>query len=115
MGNVIAKYMRRNDMQPYYYAKVLDADGNAINLTGASIVATMVNEDTKVAKFTNQACTLNADPTTGKFYYAWGANDTDTVGKFDIEFQVTPASGGKFTVPPKGKARVVIKADLDAG
>lgn len=111
---VEALYLRRNDLQPYYYGKVLDANGAPVDITDAAIVANMVNESTKVLKITAGACTLNADPATGKFHYAWQAGDTDTAGKFDIEFQITPSSGGKFTVPARGKAKVVIMPDLDA-
>ncbi len=45
MGRVATLYLRRNDMQPYYYAKAIEADGTIIDLTGASIKATMVNEE----------------------------------------------------------------------
>ncbi len=49
----------------------------------------------------------------GTFYYAWQSGDTDTLGRYDLEFEATPASGGKFTIPVTANAVVYIVADID--
>jgi len=114
-------YVKRNDLQPYYKVRAKDAAGTVIDLTGATIVATMnsYNPETGAISATKKvdgaACTVT-DATGGDFEYRWAAGDVDTAGTYVIEFQVTPSSGGKFTLPnlKEGRALVHIVADLDA-
>lgn len=95
--------LKQHDLQPYYYFKVEDAYNEAVDLTGATIVCTMKNRSTGVLKINRQSAGIalaDQDTDTGKAQYQWQSGDTDTVGNYIIEFEITPASGGKFTVPP---------------
>jgi hypothetical protein len=107
--------LRQNDLQPYYRAKVEDSDGSAVDLTGASIVCTMKARGGSV-KIDRQNAGINiTGAAAGEFEYRWQAGDTDTVGPYDVEFEISPQSGGKFTVPAKaGEAEVIIAASLDS-
>lgn len=111
-----ALVVKTNDLQPYYYVEVLDASGTAIALSGATIVCTMrnVHDPSGTPKINRQSTGISiTDASAGKFRYAWQAGETDTAGKYYIEFEITPSSGGKFTVPSDNSAIVVVHASLD--
>ncbi len=106
-------YLKRNDLQPYYRVKVEDSDGNAVDLTGADIVCTMKAPGGTLKIDRQSTGIVITAAASGEFEYRWQAGDTDTAGKYQIEFEITPASGGKFTVPGKGEAVVIIQESLD--
>jgi len=104
--------IKQHDLQPYYRSKVVDSDGIAVDCTGASAVFTMVDSTGTIVinrspnvTFTNAAL--------GEMEYRWSGTDTDITGKYSIEFEVTPLTGGKFTVPVTEKAPVKIWPSLD--
>lgn len=104
-----------NDLQPYYKVKVVDSDGNPVPLPGASIVCTMLARGGSSPKIDRQSTGINVtDEDGGEFEYQWQNGDTDTVGLYDIEFEITPQSGGKFTIPVKDEAKVAIVASRDS-
>jgi len=108
-------YIKQNDLQPYYYAQVKDAAGDVVAITGATIYCTMKSA-AGTLKINRQTTGINiSDGTNGKFEYKWQSGDTDSVGKYYIEFEINPASGGKFTIPakPEDKAEVHITESLD--
>lgn len=94
--------IKKYDMQPHYFAKLVDMNG-AVDLTGASIVCTMKNQTTGNLKIDRQSAgiVIAADQVAnkGEFEYQWQAGDTDTCADFNIEFEITPSIGGKFTIP----------------
>lgn len=110
------KKLSKNDLQPYYAATVKNADGTAVNLTGAAIVCTMKPEGGSTPKITRQSTGISiTDAVNGQFEYRWQTGDTDTAGAYNIEFEVTPQTGGKFTLPNPGEgpAQVEIVDSLD--
>jgi len=115
--SIDAFYIKKNDLEPYYYAQVKDADGNVVNITGATIYCTMANARTGSRKINRQTTGINlSTPVSGEFEYQWQSGDTDSVGKYYIEFEINPASGGKFTLPskPEDRAEVHVIESLDA-
>lgn len=109
-------YITQNDLQPYYYVTAQDQAGTAINLTGATIVCTMKNKRTLAVKIDRQSAGISiTGAAAGQFEYRWQSGDTDTAGEYNIEFEVTPTTGGKFTLPSKAhEAVVVIRQSLDS-
>jgi hypothetical protein len=106
--------LKKNDLQPYYYAQLKDAADNPVDLTAAAIVCTMRAADGTL-KIDRQSAGISiTDAANGKFEYRWQSGDTDTAGKYFIEFEITPQSGGKFTVPADSAAVVLITDSLDA-
>jgi hypothetical protein len=106
--------IKTNDLQPYYYAQVKDAAGAVVDITGVTIVATMRTFDGTV-KINRQSTGITiSDAANGKFQYEWQSGETDTAGKYYIEFEISPSAGGKFTVPADNGAVVEIVDDLDA-
>lgn len=96
-----------NDLQPYYYFQVKDSNGN-VNLTGATLRLTLKNMITGVRKIdraTNRITVTSA--TQGLAEVRWLSGDTDTIGIYNIEVEITPVSGGKFTIPPKGDSALI--------
>lgn len=108
-------YIKRNDLQPKYYMQVKDGDGNVVDITGATIKTTMLSfaDDSEKFKHTDGTGIALEDAANGKFSYQWQAGETDTAGKYKIEFEINPASGGKFTVPAEDVAVVYIKSDYN--
>ena len=111
--------LKQNDLQPYYFFKFVDSNKIGIDLTGASIVCTMKSTAGAGIKIDRQSAGIVIlDQTTnkGEGYYQWQAGETDTVDNYKIEFEVTPAIGGKFTMPnndDESPAIVKINASLD--
>lgn len=107
-------YLKKNDLQPYYPAQVKDSYDAAVDITGATIYCTMKSLSTGTVKINRQATGINiSDATNGKFEYRWQSGDTNTAGRYAIEFEINPVSGGKFTVPAGDIAPVQIKESLD--
>lgn len=96
--------IKRNDTSPAIKRKLLDSDGNVINLTGASVRFYMSD---KVAA---DATILNAIE--GIVSYDWQDGDTDTSGVHNAEFEVVYADGTKETFPNDSNIIVVIASDL---
>lgn len=105
-----------NDLQPYYFVQVKNNAGIVVDLTGATIVATMKLLSDGSLKINRQSTGINiTGATIGHFQYEWQSGDTDTAGIYQIEFEITPASGGKFTLPQPQQftAQVHILDSLD--
>lgn len=97
---VKALYLKVNDLQPYYYAQVKDSNGSVVSLAGATIRCTMRLINSSTLKINRQTTGINVtDAANGMFEYRWQVGDTDTIGKYYIEFEISPVAGGKFTVP----------------
>jgi len=93
-----------------------DSLNNPIPITGATIYCTMKDMQAGTLKINRMTTGIViTDGPNGLFEYRWQAGDTNTVSKYNIEFEINPASGGKFTVPKKSDEAVVMVLDsLDA-
>jgi len=67
-------------------------DGSAVDLTGATVKFYMKNRDTGNVKINGVACTLVV-AASGTCKYVWQSGDTDTVGTFVAEVEVTFSGG----------------------
>jgi len=110
-------YLKQYDKQPYYNVKLLDSDGKRVALGDATILCTMKNIITNELKINRRNLgIIIADQSLakGEFQLRWQDGDTDTVGEYDIEFEISPATEGKFTIPNgDDEAKVIITAGLD--
>lgn len=102
--------IKRHDLQPYYRFSA----PKATTLLGATFVCTMTDLDgTVVIDRESSGCEIT-DAAACEAEYRWQDGDTDIEGTYTIEFEITPQSGGKFTVPNgQNPALVIIAADLD--
>ena len=108
-------YIKKNDLQPYYYAQVKDAAGAVVDITGATVRVTLKLAGASTLKIDRATTGITVtDAANGKFQYAWQFGDTNTAGTYHIEFEISPVGTGKFTVPANGVARVIVNDSLDA-
>ena len=82
-------YIKQNDTRPIITANLVDGNGAAVNLDGAS-VAFKMRKVGATAATVDSAATIT-DSSTGKVTYTWTASNTSTVGSYEGEFQVTYA------------------------
>jgi len=90
-------YMKQNDTLPAITAQLVDADGSIPDLTGATVKFIMRLTSGGAAKVDTSATIVTA--TTGDVKYSWVAADTDTVGDYEGEFEVTFSGGAIQTYP----------------
>jgi BppU N-terminal domain len=88
--------IKRGDTWPPLAAELVDQDG-PIDLTTASTVKMLLKSDTISIK--TGPVTIDEDPKTGRVLYEWETGDTDNVGLYNGEFEITWESGKVETVP----------------
>lgn len=109
----------RNDTRPKLVKQLLDATGSPVSLVGViGIVFNMRRGTaTKVSRATAAVSTVDdtgatVAATAGWAAYTWAASDTNTVGTYEGEFEVTFADGGIQTIPNPRKIRIEITGDI---
>lgn len=110
-------YIKKDDTRPKIRCTLEDADGTEANLSGASVrfIMTPKSEDVGSTPTVDAAATV-VDAPTGVVEYAWQAADTDTIGKYRAEWEVTFGDGGVETFPngtgSNAYIEVIITGDL---
>ncbi len=104
--------LTQNDLPPPLRAKLTDASGSAVNLTGGTVrfhLTPIIGGPPIIADGT--AAILNAPGTDGSVQYTWGTADTTAVGDYWGEFQVSwPGTVLSFPTDPKLLVRIVPEA-----
>jgi len=106
----MAFYIKQNDTSPSVQAALTDANNTAINLTGASVQFHMEAVDGTLK--VDAAMTVT-DDTGGVVQYDWVTGDTDTVGTYYVEFEVTYSDGSIETFPNNNKEVIIIRPELN--
>lgn len=103
-------FIKQNDTSPSLLATLKDFDGNTINLTGATVRFHMkdLNGTVKI----DQPMTV-PNPTLGMVRYDWVVGDTDTVGTYYVEFEVTYADNSVETFPNNGNKTISVVRELN--
>lgn len=107
----MAFYIKQNDTSPSIRAALKDGDGVAIDLSGASVRFHMKGVGETTLKVDEAATVPN--PSGGVVQYNWVSGDTDTVGSYRAEFEVTFAGGAVETFPNSDYLSVIVKSELD--
>ncbi len=103
-------YIKQNDTVPSLRAALKNGSGDAVDITGATCQFHMrVLGQTTV---TVDASAQIIDEETGIVQYNWVADDTDTIGSYQAEFEVTYPDGTIETFPNNGYIRVEITDDI---
>jgi hypothetical protein len=102
--------IKQNDTSPSIQVTLEDSASVAIPLVGASVKLHMKSLD-GVIKI-NEAMTI-ADADNGVVQYDWQTGDTDTVGIYYIEFQVTYSDSSIETFPNSGNEVVSVVRQLN--
>lgn len=121
----MAFYIKQGDTSPAILRQFLDASGNPVNLTGATIKFNMAM-DTGQLICNQKAATIftgtlpaelggaTVTAAQGWMKYAWVAADTAIPGVARAEFQVTFNDGSIETVPNLGYETVTITPEISA-
>jgi hypothetical protein len=102
--------LKQNDTSPSIQATLKDASGSAVDLSGATVKFHVKSVDGTLK--VNQTATL-VDEDNGVVKYDWQAGDTDTVGTYYAEFQVSYADLTTETFPNNDNIVILIKSELN--
>lgn len=103
-------FLKQNDTLPAIQYTFLDEDGDAINLTGATVKIYMQNATDGTTKIDGGSCTVT-DAANGVVTYSWADADVDESGLFWAEF-VADFSGEERSSPDPGWLAVVISSSI---
>ena len=103
-------YIKRNDTSPAMLASLQDANGDAVDITAASVRFHLRPISSQIVKVDADAVIVTAAQ--GEVRYNWQAADTDTIGSYQAEFEVTYSDGTIETFPNDGYIRVEIISDI---
>ncbi len=98
--------IKQGDTLPVITATLTGADGNPIDLTGASVKFNMRRRSTPVID--HGTCTIVGAATDGVVSYAWTAEDTANDGEYRAEFEITFGDNSILTVPNDSDITVTI-------
>ena len=101
--------IKQNDTSPSLQATLKDASGTAIILTGASVRFHMKALDGTVKVDAAMTVTDNLN---GVVQYDWQAGDTDTVGSYSVEFEVTYSDSTIETFPNNQNLTISVVREL---
>ena len=121
----MAFYIKQNDTSPAILRQLLNAAGNPVDLTGATVVFNMASVAGTLVCNANAASvftgTLPAElgggtvtAADGWVRYIWTATDTAAPGQYIAEFQVTYADSSVETAPNASFESVTITPDISA-
>jgi hypothetical protein len=104
-------FIKQNDTSPSLVATLKDFEDDAINLTDANVRFHMKSIDGTLK--IDAPMTIVSTPTLGLIRYDWQTGDTDTVGTYYVEFEVTYADNTVETFPNTGSETVSVIRDLN--
>ena len=102
----------QGDSTPVFTDTILDASGNPVNLTSASVTFVMRN-------LANASPTVNASASitnaaAGEVQYSWNTGDTATAGEYMVQWRITLSGGGTYTYPNVGYRSVEVQPNLSS-
>lgn len=102
--------IKQGDTSPALVATLTDSDGQAVNLTGASVDFHMRprGSDTPTVESSGNII----DSSGGKVEYPWSDGDTSNAGVYRGEFEVTYGDNTIETFPNDGYITVEIKEEI---
>ena len=103
-------YIKQNDTVPSIRATLQNGNGDPIDLINATVRFHMRAIGASNTTVDADATILNA--ASGIVQYNWTADDTDTIGSYQAEFEVTYPDATVETFPNNGYIRVEIIDDI---
>lgn len=103
-------YIKQNDTSPAIQATLKDVDGNVVDLSGATVRFHMRKQGSTTAKV-DAAATI-VDDVGGIVRYNWTSANTDTVGTYQAEFEVTYSDDTVETFPNATYLKVKVIDDI---
>ena len=102
--------IKQNDTSPSLQVTLKDASLTPINLSGATVMFHMKSVDGTVK--IDETMTIT-DAESGVIQYGWQVGDTDTVGTYYVEFEVTYSDASVETFPNNGNKVVKVVRELN--
>lgn len=102
--------VKRGDVPPMLTGTCADAEG-PVDLSLASEVRLLLRRRGAAEPKVSAAVAVTDGPL-GRWLYAWGPDDLDTAGVFDLEIQATWPDGKRLTFPSHGYNEVIVEGDL---
>ena len=103
-------YIKQNDTVPSIRATLQNGNGDPVDLINASVrfhMRAIGANNTKV-----DAAAVVVSAAAGLVQYNWIAADTDTIGSYQAEFEVTYPDSTVETFPNDGYVRIEIIDDI---
>jgi hypothetical protein len=104
-------YLKKDDLEPKYIATLRNADGSAVDLTNATSVSLIVKQQGGAKNFKASGAFENR--ANGVVSYTWASGNTDTVGTFQMEWEVIWPTNRPETFPNTGYDTLIVGASLD--
>lgn len=103
-------FIRAGDVSPVFTDTILDASGNAYNLTGKTVKLVLRSFQASAVAVLAGTVTIPS-PTTGAVQFAWGASDTLNAGPglYNAEWQIVTDG---YTFPNDGYRTISIEQPL---
>jgi len=102
--------IKQNDTSPLLQTTLTDPSGNAIDLSGCTIRFHMKRYKASTAKIDGSVTVVDEEG--GVVRYAWQSGDTDTMGSYLAEFEVTYNDGTIETFPNSGYIQVDVLGEI---
>lgn len=102
--------IKQNDTSPSLQATLKDSTQTPVDLTGATVMFHMKSVDGTIKVDSQMTITNEAG---GVVQYDWQSGDTDTVGTYYVEFEVTYADSSVETFPNNGNRAVSVVRELN--
>ena len=102
--------IKQNDTSPSLQATLKDSNLTPINLNGATVEFHMKSLDGVIK--VDETMTI-VDSPNGIVKYDWQTGDTDTVGTYNVEFQVTYSDASIETFPNNGNLVINVVRELN--
>lgn len=103
--------IKQNDTAPKIQATLRDGNDDVVNLASCAVVFIMKALGATTPKVNRGAAVID-NAAGGVVSYQWVAADTDTVGEYDAEWEVTFPSGLVETFPNDDYNRVIVTEEL---
>jgi hypothetical protein len=103
--------IKRGDTDPAF-ATVFYSGTTPVDLSAATAVRIIVRLPGAASPKVNAAMTIVSPATSGAVTYQWQTADTDTAGRYEMEYEITWNTGRHRTIPTPGKDELVIESDL---
>lgn len=103
--------MKEGDRSPSFQRTLTDEDGNAVDLTDASVelVAELVGDSSTTF---GGSATVETPASDGVVRYDWSSGDTDTPGTYIAEFVVTYNDSTEETFPNHRDLQILVRREV---
>lgn len=105
-------YVKEDDTEPTLEATLKRPNGDAVDLTGAS-VDIRITEARGGSNVVNNSASV-FDAANGVVQYSLQSGDTEENGRYRVEFEVEYSGGGVETYPNKGYHTLLVGRNMES-